>query len=796
MDRLVTDLRFAVRSLRKSPAFTAVAVLTLALAMAVNTAIFSMASSIFMADLPMEEPERTAFIWGRDDVQGRTLQSVSRATYLEVATGLASADAASAMEPTSRVLTGRGDPVRIQAGAITPDFLSIWGAELHRGRGIATEDVVPGAEPVVLLSHGFWSRSMGRDPDALGTTLVLDGRPHTVVGIVPSTMEFGGLAQTDVWVPLAVAEDASDRMARSLMVTVRLRPGATLEQLQTEVSSRWAAIQTRFPEETRGWTVEARSTQASLMNESARTVMLLLSMIVGVILLIACVNTANMLLARGARRARELAVRAALGAGRGAILRPLLFESLLISVGATALGLGLSALLLAGLADLTRGVDALFTMAEIDLRVLSFSGALALVAPLAFGLMPALRASRVQPAADLGERGGSGGRRFGMIRSVLVGAQVALAMVALVVGGLLVRSGIELQRLEADYRRDGILTAALLRPATATAADDGFFPDLLDEVAGIPGVEGVALVSDLPRRSSAVQPVEVEGQAPVDAPRRAYESVATADYLDVVEIPLLNGRWLSTADGPESVPVAVVSQAMADLFWPGEDVVGRRFRTGPEAPWLQIVGVAADVKRRQDLSSSLPHFYRPLSQSPRGALSLVVQVRGEPAAWGQPVRDAVWAVDADQPVDEVLSLRSAEFRDMSISWAIFGLFVLFAAFALVMAAAGIYAVVSYSVASRTPEFGIRLALGAPASRVRAMVLRQGVGVVAAGAAVGLGGAWLATGLMGSMVVGVGRRDPVTFAAVATLVLAVALVANWVPAVRATRVDPVQALRDE
>ena len=795
MDRLLTDLRFALRSLRKNPAFTAIAVLTLALAMAVNTAIFSLASGIFMADLPMDDPDRIGFVWGRDDASGRTLLSVSRATYLDVATELSTVEASSAMEQGSRVLTGVGDPVRIGGAAITPRFLSIWGVEPRVGRGITDEDVVPGAEPVVLLSHGFWSRSLGRDPEVLGRTLTLDGRPHTVVGIIPPEMEFGGMSGTDVWLPLAVEEGSADRLDRTLLVTVRMRPGATIAQLQAEVAARWQAVEERFPEETRGWTVEARSTEASLVNESARTVLLLLGIIVAIVLLIACVNTANMLLARGTRRARELAVRAALGAGRGAILRPLLLESLVVSVVATLLGLGLSTVLLDGLTALTRDVDAMFAMAEIDLRVLGFSGALALAAPLVFGLVPALRASRVQPSADLGERGDGGSRRFGRIRSVLVGAQVALAMVALVVGGLLVRSGIELQRLDGDYRRDGVATAEILRPAAAVS-DDGFYAALLEEAAGVPGVDAAALVSDLPRRSSGVRPVEVEGRPAPDALPRAYESVATPGYLDVLEIPLLEGRWLGSGDGPDAVPVAVVSRAMADLLWPDGEAVGARFRTGPEAPWLRVVGVAADVKRRQDLTSSPPHFYRPLAQSPRAALSLVARVRGEADAWGSRIREAVWAVDPDQPVDAVLSLRGAEFRDRSVSWAILGLFVLFAAFALVMAAAGIYAVVSYSVASRTAEFGIRLALGAPATRVRTMVLRQGVAVVAVGTAVGLVGAWLAAGLMGGMVVGVHRRDPSTFAAVAGLVLAIALVANWIPAVRATRVDPVRALRQD
>ena len=796
MDRLRMDLRDAFRSLRKSPAFTALAVLTLAMAMAVNTAIFSIVSGIFMSDLPMDDPDRIAFVWGGNTASSQNLQPISEGTYLDVVEGLSSAAVVGAMEQVGRVLTGRGDPARIGAAAVTPRFMEIWGVELHRGRGIVDLDATGGAPPVVVLSHGFWSRSMGRDPDALGTTLTLDGRAHTVVGIAPPELEFGGLGGIELWVPMELDRVAPSRLDRSLLATVRLAPGTSLEQLQAEVAARWEAVTEAHPEEARNWTVVARSTQDSLVNDGAQTILLLLGIIVGIVLLIACVNTANMMLARGARRSREMAVRAALGAGRRAILRPLLAESLLLSIAAMALGVAASAALLRGLADLTRGTDAIFTTARIDGRVLAFSMALALLAPVVFGLFPALRSSRTDLSRDLGERSVGSGAGLGRIRSVLVGAQVALAMVALVVGGLLIRSGIELQQLGSDYRQEGILTASLLRPQGGGPEGDDFFPRFLEEVGALSGVGAAALVSELPRRGASVRAVEPEGAEPTAESRRIYETVITPGYLDVLDIPLLAGRAFGPGDGPDAPPVALVTRETAEVLWPDQDPVGRRFRSGGEAgPWLRVVGVVGDVRRRQD-GSAIPQFYRPLAQSPRPAMTLVAAVGGDPAAWAEAVRNAAWSLDPDQPVDAVVSLRGAEFRDMSVNWAIFGLFVLFAAFALVMAAAGIYGVVSYSVASRTPEFGIRLALGASAGSVRRMILRQGIGVVAVGAVVGLGGAWVAAGLMQSMVVGVSPRDPLTFAAVPLVLLAVAMAANWVPAVRATRVDPVRALREE
>jgi predicted permease len=796
MDRLRMDLRDASRSLRKSPAFSALAVLTLAMAMAVSTAIFSIVSGIFMADLPMDEPDRIAFVWGGNTASGQNLQNISMGTYIDVVEGLQTADLVGAMEQTGRVLIGRGDPARLSAAAVTPDFMEIWGVAPHRGRGISPRDVAPGAPPVVMLSHGFWSRSMGEDPDAVGQTLTLDGQPHAIVGIAPPEMEFGGLGATEIWVPLRLDRASPPRMDRSLMTTVRLAPGASLEQLQAEVASRWESLAAREPEMARSWRVEARSTQASLVNESARTILLLLGIIVGVVLLIACVNTANMMLARGARRSRELAVRAALGAGRRAILRPLLAESLILSVAATALGLVASSLLLRGLADLTRDTDALFTTAEMDGRVLGFSIALALLAPLVFGLLPALRASRTDVSRDLGERSAGSGAGLGRLRSTLVGAQVALAMVALVVGGLLIRSGIEMQQLGSDYRQEGILTASFLRPSAVSDAGDDFFLALMDEVGSVPGVTGAAMVSELPRRGASVRAVEPEGAEPTEDVRRVYESVITPGYLDLLAVPVLEGRDFGAGDGPDAVPVALVTRSLATALWPGGDAVGRRFRVdGEGGEQLRVVGVVGEVRRRQD-GSAIPQFYRPLAQSPRAAMTLVAGTIGDPEAWSESVRAATWAVDPDQPVEAVVSLRAAEFHDMSVNWAIFGLFALFAAFALVMAAAGIYGVVSYSVASRTPEFGIRLALGASPWAVRTLVLRQGVGVAALGVVIGLGGAWVAAGLMESMVVGVSPRDPLTFVAVPLVLLAVAVVANWAPAVRATRVDPVRALRDD
>ena len=793
MDRIRMDLRFAFRSLRGEPAFTALAVTTLGMAMAVTTAIFSLVSGIFLIDLPIQDPDRTSFMWAVHQDAPGVANELTPADYLDLTTDLRSAERVGAMTSAAWVLTGLGDPERVVGIRATPGFLEVWGVSAFRGRVLTEADIAPGAPPVVLLSHGFWQRALGGDPEALGRTLSLDGTPHTVVGVLPSSMEFGGL-QGDLWAPLPLPPGQASRSEHTLMVTARLAPGATLAQMQSEVAGRWDAVRQAHPAETRDWTVRVRSTEDSLLNDSTKAVLMLLGIVVSLVLLIACANVANLLLARGAGREGEMAVRSALGAGRAGLVRQLLVESLLLSVGATVLGLVGSDRLLAFLRTLTEGADSIFFLARIDRTVLLFTGAVALLAPVAFGLYPALRASRTDFADQLRRSTGSV-RGGGRVRSLLVGGQVALAMVALVVGGLLVRSVVGLQSLDAAYRQDGILTATILRPAAADPAD-GFFRDVLDRLPEAPGVEAAALVSELPRGAPGAQVVEVDRDDAMEERRSVAVTAASPGYFGILEIDVLQGRAFQRTDAVGSLPVALVSRAAADRYWPGESAVGRRIRLGEDSTWVDVVGVVADVRRSQQ-GIGLPHVYRPLAQQPqRTSVTVVASVTGEPGQQADELRRVVASLDPAQPVADVLSLEAAVFRSNATGYGVITLFLIFAGFALIMATAGIYGVVSYSVAARIPEFGVRMALGAPPRTVQAMVLRQGTGVVVVGAVFGLVGAYLAAGLARGMLVGVGPRDPLTYVSVSGLLIGITLLASWIPTRRATDVDPVRALRAE
>lgn len=793
MDRIRMDLRFALRSLRKSPGFAALAVTTLGMAMAVTTAIFSLVSGVFLVDLPIADPDRTAFVWAVHQDAPGVAQELTAADYLDLTTDLASAERVGAMEAVNWVLTGLGDPERVVGARVTPGFFEVWGVAPFRGRGLTEADLAPGAPPVVLVSHGFWERALGGDPDVLGRTLTLDGTPHTVVGVVSPSMEFGGL-DAELWGPLRLRAAGASRTAHTLMTTALLAPGATLAQMQAEVAGRWEDVRSAHPAETRDWTVRVRSTEDSLLNDNARAVLVLLGIVVSLVLLIACANVANLLLARGAGREGEMAVRSALGAGRGGLVRQLLVESLILSVAATLLGLVGSDRLLAFLQNLTEGADSLFFLAEIDTTVLAFTGVVALLAPLVFGLYPALRASRADVADQLRRAGGSVGRP-GRVRSLLVGGQVALAMVALVVGGLLVRSVVGLQSLDSNYRQEGILTASLLRPVAAQPGD-GFFVDLLERLPEAPGIRAAALASELPRSPASGQLVEVAGDDAMEERRQALVTAVTPGYFDLLDIDVVQGRTFLRTDGAASLPVAVVSRAAAAAYWSDGPAVGARLRLDGDPTWVEVVGVVADVRLNQQ-GVGIPQIYRPLSQEPhRTSMTLVADVAGPPAAYAAAVRAVVSRLDPAQPVSDILSLEASVFRSNAAGYGVITLFLIFAGFALVMATAGIYGVVSFSVTARIPEFGVRMALGAPPARVRRMVLRQGTGVVVGGTLVGLVGAYWASGLAQGMLVGVGARDPLTYGGVAALLVGVTLAASWLPARRATRIDPVRALRAE
>ena len=804
MDMLKQDLRFAWRSLRKSPGFAAVATVTLALAIGVNTSIFSIISAIVFADLPMQEHQTAVMIRGVNPELGVEQGSVSPADFLDLRERTRSFSSLSALTEGRWVLTGQDRPERVTGIRMTPGTTETWRLPPALGRAFTSEEATPGSGRVAMLTHGFWQSRFDGDPDVLGRSLTLDGVEHTVVGVMSPTFEFASFRQAQVLVPLSFDRAGSSRSERNLFVSGRLAPGVTQEMATEEVARIGRNLAEEHPETNAGWTLRSASVMDSLMNSSGRRMMLLLQLTVGMVILIACANVANMLLARATNRSREMAVRTALGAGRGHLVRQLLTESVLISLGAAILGVAVAFGLNDALVWISAGAEEAFRMAEIDGKVLAFTLLVSLGAPLVFGLVPALRASAAGPAATLRNgRTDEGGRSGSRARGVLVTAQVSLALTLMIVAGLLARSVVKMNLSSLGYSVDGLLTVRVDLPENRYR-DEGdvvrFFEEAREALSSLPAFEGVTLVSSLPGIDPGLQrPVEIEGIDVVEGRSAPSASILAVgpDLFRTLDLPLVGGRGLSENDDEASIPVAVVGRALAERFWGSEDAVGRRLRTVGREEWIQVVGVVADVGRGREMDDrgSAPNIYVPFRQDGRRGMYLVGRVEGEAAAATGPVRDALWSVDGDLPVGPVRTMARAEYERSAPNYAIISLFGIFALFALGMAAVGIYGVMAYSVSRRKTEIGVRMALGAETSRVRTMILGQGARLLAVGLVLGLVLSFLVSGLLRGLVFGISATDPMTFVGIPVLLASVALVANLIPAIRATRMDPARTLRE-
>ncbi|MCA9736468.1 MAG: FtsX-like permease family protein, partial [Gemmatimonadetes bacterium] len=595
------------------------------------------------------------------------------------------------------------------------------------------------------------------------------------------------------------------RDARDLFVVGRLRPGVTQAQATEEVAGISRALQAEHPETNAGWAVGSSPVRDALLDSEAKIVLLMLVLTVAFVMLIACANVANMLLARATVRQRELAVRAALGAQRGRLIRQLLTESLVLSLVAAALGIGIAFGLNRALVAISRGVEAIFRMATIDTRVLLFTVGVALVAPALFGLLPALKASRSDLTSGLRDgRSGGGGRANRRARGVLVSAQVALALCLMVVAGLLARTVYNSETRVQGFERQGLVAMELDLPADRYGNGEPqriFYREALTRVAAIPTVQGAALSTVVPGvDAGSRRGMEIEGRTlGPDDPRPPVLTVTVSEgAFDVLRIPLERGRGFETRDHGQAPPVAVLSAEVARRWWPEGDALGQRIRFGTDAnsPWLTIVGIVGDVLGPNAEEAVAAYVYLPFEQHPTATARVLTRSDEPPAALADPLRAAVWSVDADQPVDRIRSVATAQYERAASSYALITLFVAFALFALAMAALGIYGVMSYMVSQRRAEIGLRMALGAEAGAVHRMILAQGGRLLAGGLVVGLALALMLSRLLRSVVYGISATDPATFLAVPTVLVLVAVAANWVPAWRATRSDPVSALREE
>jgi putative ABC transport system permease protein len=804
------DLRYGVRMLRKNPGFTAVAVVALALGIGANSAIFSVVNTVLLRPLPYHEPERLVMVWEDDTKHGYPNDTPAAANYVDWRDQNTVFEGMAAMADQSFNLTGSGEPERIDGKRVNANLFGLLGVAPLHGRALAAEEDRPGANKVVILSHALWQRRFGSDAGVVGRTLTLNGEGHTVVGVMPADFQFPD-REAELWVPIALTQqEAANRGRHYLEVVARLKRGVSLEQARAEMSTIAARLQQQYPEQNTDLGASVEPLHEHLVGD-IRPALLVLLGAVGFVLLVACANVANLLLARAAVRQKETALRTALGASRLRLVRQFLTESVLLAALGGAVGLLLSVwgvrLLKSFIPENISQVKAI----AVDGRVLGFTILVTLLTGLVFGLAPAAQASRFNLNETLkeGGRDAAAARGGNRVRGLLIIAEVAVSLVLLAGAGLLINSFLRLRGVDPGFRTDNLLTMSVVLPQQKypdSARRAAFYSDMIGRVEALPGVRSAAVTNWIPlvMQGDSIgvtiegQPVPVPGQGklPVIVTR-----VVSPHYFGTMGIQLLEGRGFEEGkDRADSPCVVVVGESVARKYWPGESPLGKRIAPGrPQTPddWCQVVGVAHDVRQRELASEPNPLMYLTYAQAgffaPR---YLVVKTEGDPLALAGTVRKTVWEVDGDQPVSNVSTMEgvlSESIARQRFSTLLFGIF---AGVALVLAAVGIYGVMSYSMAQRTREIGIRMALGAQRRDVLKLAVGQGLRLVAVGVAVGLAGALALSRVMTSLLYGVSATDPATLATISLVLVAVALLASYIPARRATKVDPLIALRYE
>jgi len=801
METIIQDLKFGVRSLWKSPGFAVVSTVTLALAIGVNTSVFSLVSVLVFADLPFQDSESIALIRGTNAELGVDLGSVSPGDYMELVDRVSSFESMSALTEAQWIMTDGDAPVRIEGLQTTAGLTEEWRLPPVLGRSFAEGEDRFGAPQVAMLSYGFWQRQFGGRSDVLGETLRLDGSEFSIIGVMNPKLEFASFANAQVITPLILNRTAPNRSARYLFVTGRLAPGASQSAATEEVRRIGEQLAEEYPVDNMGWGLWSAPGKESLINDEANTILLLLQLTVGMVILIACANVANMLLARSTARAREIAVRTALGAKRGRLVRQLLTESVLISLAAAGLGIGLAMALNEALIWISAGTEEIFLMAEFNGPVLAFTLAIALLAPLAFGLFPALRASTSGPQDALrGSRSGDGARSGKRVRSVLVVAQISLALTLMIVSTLMTRSVINLQSRTLGYDPEGLLTLSISLPESKYEEPDErriFFAQAQDAVQQATGSSRVELTNVLPGAGSgARRSIVIDGREVIEGrtPPSVFMVTVSDGFFDLIGLPIESGRGFAPADDPQSFDVAVLSRAVANRHWPDEDPIGKRFQVSGTDSWVQVIGIVADVQNQNDPADGSPNIYLPYKQSAKASMFMVARTGTSAAALAGPLRAAMAGVDPMLPVDAIRTMKRAQYEAGASAIALVTLFATFAFFALLMSVVGIYGVMAYSVSQRKNEIGLRMALGAEGGEVRWMILGQGTRLLGIGLAIGLVAAFGLSRLLGSIVFGISATDPLTFIGVPIVFAAVAMLATMLPARRATRLDPAITLR--
>jgi predicted permease len=804
-----SDIQYALRNIAKKPLFYSMVLLTLALGIGANAAIFTAVNGVLLRPLPYPHPERLMMVWTHNPRQGFDKDVGTYPNFEDWRRGSQSFERMSAYFGASVTLTGSGDPAQIRGARVTHEFFETMGVVPAQGRAFAAANGQAGGERVVILAHGLWTRRFGADVSIIGRRIVLNGVPHEVVGVMPAS--FAHPADAELWMPLAPVgqfeELFSARGSFWLTIVGRLKPGVTRAAAQSEMDAIAGRLEKAYPSNA-GIGIRLVPMHEEVVGDVKRPLLILLGAVCFV-LLIACANVANLLLTRAASRQRELAIRAALGANRGRLVRQLLTESLVLGLLGGGAGLMLAAF----------GTDLLQTLAPaelprlsniaIDRLVLAYAAGASVFTSLLFGLVPALHASRRDSGGHLkeGGRAGTEGRRGGHVRAAIAVGELAIALVLLVGAGLLIRSFIALNHEDPGFATRGVLALRLQLPAATygePARVTGFFAELVERLDALPGVESAGagsslLLSRLPSSGG----ISIEGRPPLPANAQdipiPYDSV-TPEYFTTLQIPLRRGRMFTRADGPQSQQVVMVNEAFVRRFFPGQDPLGRRVTfsdpSQPATRWQTIVGVVADTKRAGFDRKPWAETYFPMAQSPDPRAFVLLRTNGDPMTLVAAAQAAVWSIDRNQAiasistVPELLAQRELTRRFMTL------LLGVFASVALVLAIIGTYGVIAHATAQRTQEIGIRIALGADRRTILRMVLAGGLRIAASGLAIGVFGALALTQVLSGLLFGVSARDPLTFVLVPGALLLVALAACWIPARRAMQVEPLIALRGE
>jgi putative ABC transport system permease protein len=814
------DVRYGFRLLKKNPGFTAVAVITLALGIGANTAIFSSVNAVLLKPLPYERPERLFLLWERFSRLGldRVVVSASEfSDYRDQATGF---EQIAAFDYASFNLTGGGEPERIQGAVVSASLFPLLGVKPLLGRTLRPEENNPGQDDVAVLSHGLWQRRFGSDTAAVGKRILLNGRSFTIVGVMPKEFKFplplfnvvGGefVEAADLWLPVIFSErQLKVRGSRAYGVIVRLKPGVSQTQAQAELDVLTNRFARQFPEaypENIGFGARLYSLKEQASGSIRRPLLVLLAS-VGCVLLIACVNVASLLLARSSARQREVAIRAALGAERLRLIRQFLIESFLLAFIGGALGLLLAFLSVDFIIALGAATVPRFKEIKLDLWVFCFTFAASTMTGILCGLAPALQIATPDVSARLKEAGRSltEGPGHSRLRSILVVSEIALALVLLICAGLLIQSFLRLHDVHPGFNPRGVLTMELSPPTSTYPSGrsvSAFFQQVVKHLETVPEVRSAGLVSILPLSGSNNDDFFfIEGRVsrdPADIPDEELRVIA-GDYFQAMEIPLLTGRYFTAADSEEAPRVVIINQALARRYWPGEKALGKRITKGdPQANprWFTVVGVVGNVKHQGLDVEVKPEFYFPHAQYPQSSMIITVRSVSDPRRMTAAIRQAIRNVDKEQSVanvrtlDEVISDSVAPRR---LSAVLLGLF---SAVALTLASIGIYGVLSCLVTQRNHEIGVRMALGAQRKDILNLIVGRGLRLSLLGAAVGVAVSLVLTRFLEGMLFGVGQTDPPTFVGVCLILVGVSLLACFLPAHRAAKVDPMVALRCE